>query len=272
MGLQDAFGTGYYNWRDPSAMLDISFRNWRRRSDRSDRQELDDPGTFINNGDNCVHLVPWLEDPVIAEQGSFEEISCFTEKAFVCQRLATTSRYTMTSLLDSSFKGDAGIRGGFLVLKGLATMTSFFAEYSATVTAQSSTIGQDMIIGDLILRDGSELILNTNVLIMNESFIGERTTSGMQPMVRLNANFTLTVSTTCSLCNTMGYNVTVNAGFIINEGFIVIGDEVNFVLSQGGDLSRGTVTAMGDVSRLTLGGYSTRLATYDSFDVRLAHR
>ena len=286
MGLQDAFGTGYYNWRDPSAMLDTSFRNWRRRSDRSDRQELEDPGTFINNGDNCVHLVPWVEDPMIAEQGSFEEVSCFTEKAFVCQRLISSSKYTMTSLSDSKFMGNAGIRGGFLILEGIATFDSFFAENSATITAQSSMPGPNVFIRNLILRDGSNLILNTDVLITDEAFIGEQTTAGMQPTVTLNAGVTMT-ATNCPDCintvndvtghnatgyNVTAYNVTVNADFNINEAYLVLSDNISFVLSQGGDLSSGNITAMGEASRLSLGGYSTRLATYDSFDVRLAHR
>jgi hypothetical protein len=273
MGLQDAFGTGYYNWRDPSAMLDISFRNWRRGSDRSDRQELEEPGTFINNGDNCVHLVPWLEDPVIAEQGSMEEVSCFTEKAFVCQRLVSSSRYTITVEDTSIFTGEGGIRGGNLILNGYVEFDSFFAESSATITAiTAKSFGQPVVIRKLVLRDGSDLILNTNVLVMDEMFIGERMSAGIQPSVRINSGFTLTASTNCTICNKTGYNVTVNARFEANNANIVIQDNVNFVLSQGGELSSGNVTAVTNTSRLSLGGYSTRLATYDSFDVRLAHR
>lgn len=274
MGLQDAFGTGYYNWRDPSAMLDISFRNWRRRSDRSDRQALEDPGTFINNGDNCVHLVSWLEDPMFVEQGSFEEVSCLTEKAFVCQRLVSSSRYTMTSESTSIFTG-GGIRGGFLKLNGYFEFDSFFAETSATIIAQktnSSVVDRPVVIRSLILRDGSDLILNTDVLVMDEAFIGETSTIGIQPTVRINSGFTWTASTNCTICNKAGYNVTVNARFEVNEASIVIQDNVNFVLSQGGELSSGSVSVVAETSRLSLGGYSTRLAAYDSFDVRLAHR
>ena len=271
MGLKDAFGTGYYNWIDPSAMLDISFRNWRRRSDRSDRQALEDPGVFINNGDNCVHLVPWQEDPVIAEEGSFEEISCFTEKAFVCQRLVSTTRHTLTTLGTSIFTG-GGIRGGYFVLEGFFNFDTFFAENSAVITAQPSISGQPVIIRNLILRDGSDLLLNTNVLIMDESFIGESWTYGLQPTVKLNSGITLTASSNCTICNKTGYNVTVNARFEVSSANIIIHDNINLALRQGGELSLGNVTVSTNTSRLTLGGYATRLASYDSFDVRLAHR
>lgn len=272
MGLQDAFGTGYYNWRDPSSMLDISFRNWRRGSDRSDRQELEDPGTFINNGDNCVHLVPWQEDPVILEQGSFEEVSCFTEKAFVCQRLVTSSRHTITATSTSIFTGTGGIRGGQLILQGYFEFDSFFAENAAIIRADSSMVGMPVAIRNLILRDGSDLILNTDVIVMDEAFIGEQSTVGIQPSLKINSGYTLTASTNCTVCNRTGYNVTINARFEIDEAKIVVHDKVDFVLSQGGELSSGNVTVVTNSSRLTLGGYSTRLATYDSFDVRLAHR
>lgn len=271
MGLQDAFGTGYYNWRDPNAMLDISFRDWRRGSDRSDRQELEDPGPFINNGDNCVHLVPWQEDPVISEQGSFEEVSCSTQKAFVCQRLVTSSRYTVTVLGTSIFTASGGIRGGRLVLKGYFEFDSFFAENAATITAASHS-GPPVVIRTLVLRDGSNVELNTNVLITDNAFIGERVTAGIQPTVRINAGYTLTASTICTVCRRGGYNVTINARFEVVSAKIVIHKGVSVVLSQGGELSSGNVIAVANTSRLLLGGYATRLAAYDSFDVRLAHR
>lgn len=251
-------------------MLDLSFRNWRRGSDRSDRQELEDPGTFINNGDNCVHLVPWLEDPVIAEQGSFEEVSCFTEKAFVCQRLVSSSRYTITAEATSIFTGSGGVRGGYLVLNGYAEFDSFYAENSATITAQSLD-RQTVVIRELVLRDGADLVLSTNVMVMDEAFIGESVTFGIQPSVTLNPGFNLTASSNCTICNRTGFNVTVNARLDVLDANVVIHDRINFKLNQGGELSSGVVKVT-NTSRLTLGGYATRLATYDSFDVRLAHR
>lgn len=82
IGLRDAFGNGYYDWRDPSYMNDKSYRDFRRGSDMSDRQNLAAPTAFINNGDNCMSVLPWQDDPLIEEQGSWDEISCTSKRSF----------------------------------------------------------------------------------------------------------------------------------------------------------------------------------------------
>lgn len=270
IGLQDAFGTGYYNWRDPASMLDISFRDWRRGSDRSDRQNLDNPGDFIDNGDNCVLLVPWQEDPVIKEQGSFEEISCIEEeRAFVCQMLVTPHRWSITATGRSVFNG-GGIRGGFLNLFDSFEFREFFAENTAVISTKKSEKVSN--IGTLILRDGSEFNINSNVMTTNETFIGEETLFGRQPVVRMMENTSLTCSTTCSDCESRGYSVVVNARVeTANDVTIQVGHNVNLVLKQGGDIASAKI-AVEEASTVLLDGYAMQLSTYDAFDLTLTHR
>lgn len=171
IGLQDANGTGYFNWRDPASMINLSFRNWRRRSDRSDRLKLESPSAFVNNGDNCVHLVPWQNDPVYQEEGSLREVSCIDEpKSFICQMSVVPKRYTITLTQYSTFQ-DGSLFGGNLILLNSFNFTHFIVNSTATITtSNSNNIG---FIRQLILLDGSTFILGTNVNINSESYIGE---------------------------------------------------------------------------------------------------
>jgi len=266
IGLQDAFGTGYYNWRDPASMLDLSFRDWRRGSDRADRNALDEPGAFIDNGDNCVHIVPWQEDPLILEQGSFEEVSCFEEsKAYVCQMLVTPRRYSLR-LRNKSYLNGGGLRGGHLVVKNSFDVSEFFVEETAhiTVSGESSTIKH------LVLCDGSELDLHTNINITEETFIGETSLHGLQPIVFIASGYAINTSTKCSFCD-RSYNVTINAKLNTEDSTIYVDDGVDLILQQGGLISSAKVDVQ-SLARLILDGYAMRLATYDAFELSLSHR
>jgi hypothetical protein len=270
IGLQDAFGTGYYNWRDPASMLDLSFRDWRRGSDRSDRQNLDDPGDFIDNGDNCVLLVPWQEDPLVKEQGSMEEISCISEeRAFVCQMIVTPHRRSITATGRSIFNG-GGIRGGFLNLMDSFEFHNFFAENTVVITAEKSKLTS--LLKNLILRDGSEFNVNTKILFTNESFVGESVLFGRQPVVRIMENTSVTCSTTCDVCESSGYNVVINARVETSKDVVIeVDDNVDLILKQGGDIASAKVD-VGNKSTVLLDGYAMRLSTYDAFDLTLNHR
>ena len=270
IGLEDAFGTGYYNWRDPASMLDISFRDWRRGSDRSDRQNLDDQGDFIDNGDNCVLLVPWQEDALVQEQGSMEEISCIEElRAYVCQTIVTPKRRTIT-VTDETILNGGGLRGGFLSLGDGFNITRFFAEQSAVIFARKSRFPSHL--GNLFLLDGSEFILDTDVTVARDSFIGEPELFGRQPIVRFQEGTSLTCSSTCDGCSADGYTVTVNARVETADAVsFYVDDNIDFVLRQGGDIASSRVH-VGNESRVLLDGYAMRLDTYDSFDLSLSHR
>jgi hypothetical protein len=266
IGLQDAFGTGYFNWRDPSSMLDLAFRNWRRRSDRSDRLLLDQPGAFINNGDNCVHLVPWQHDPLYQEEGALREVSCIDEpKAFVCQMSVAPRRFSLTVSHSSHFSGGA-IHGGSLNLLNSFNISHFTVDSAAVVTAHNSEVMGT--IKDLFLLDGSEFILATNAQITSRSHIGEPDglATGRQPIFQILDGNALT-------CASLGiqYDVVLNARLVVGIGSILVHPLVNLHLRGGGEISRADIQ-VDTSSLLTVDGYAMRMMTYDAFDLTLSHR
>jgi hypothetical protein len=278
IGYKDAYGSGFYNWLDPSGMLDLSFSDWRRRSDWSDRQELANPSSFVNNGDNCVVIVPWQEDPMIKEERSWDEIACTSQRAFVCQRYMKIDRYTIV-VGNSQFLG-GGLEGGYLKILGSYYFESFVADRAEITTMSHISIDTEAYIKYLYLNDGSTLTISNDVNILPYGYIGEENLYGMQPVVTLNS-FTMNFASECPVVpdiaidcdNTINANVTsINARFISNNGNILVSPSVEVDLRQGGDISSAHVNVQGADSQLLLGGYSTKLFSYDAFTLTTSHR
>lgn len=247
-------------------MSDISFRNWRRRSDRSDRLKLNQPGAFINNGDNCVHLVPWQNDPLYQEEGALREVSCIDDpKAFVCQMSVAPRRYSVTINEMSSFSGGS-IIGGYLHLKNSFNITSFTADSAAVITASQSD--RMAILVDLSLLDGSKFILGTNAKTVSRSRIGEvdDLMRGRQPIFQILDGYQLN-------CVSSGvpYDVMINAKVIIGTGSIQVRRLINLHLRGGGEISLSDIF-IDQSATLTIDGYAMRMMTYDAFDLTLSHR
>jgi hypothetical protein len=251
-------------------MLDIGFRNWRRRSDRSDRLKLDQPGAFINNGDNCVHLVPWQSDPLYQEEGALREVSCIDEpKAFVCQMAVAPRRFSLTVSDDSTFSG-GGIVGGFLRLLNSFNFSSFTVDSAAVVTAsRSSRLG---FIRDLFLLDGAQFLLNTSVRIASPAHIGEADNAmrGRQPIFQV-------LDGNQILCDSSGgtwpgaHDVVVDARLVMGKSALAVHPSVNLRLRGGGEISHPDVQ-VAQSAVLTVDGYAVRMMTYDAFDLTLSHR
>lgn len=247
-------------------MLDLGFRSWRRRSDRSDRLLLDQPGAFINNGDNCVHLVPWQHDPLYQEEGALREVSCIDEpKAFVCQMSVAPRRFSLTMTDHSHFSGGA-ILGGYLNLRKSFNISRLTVDSAAVVTAHNSgVLGR---IKDLFLLDGSEFILGTNAVITSPSHIGEPNgfTTGRQPIFQILDGNSLS-------CVSIGihYDVVLNARLMVGVGSIRVEDLINLHLRGGGEISLADIQVERS-SLLTIDGYAMRMMTYDAYDLTLSHR
>lgn len=262
-------------------MLDLSFRNWRRRSDRSDRLKLESPSPFINNGDNCVHLVPWQNDPLYQEEGAFREVSCIDEpKAFICQMSVVPKRYTITLTQYSTFLGGS-LYGGHLKLYNSFNITNFIVNSTATITSYNSNIIG--FIDQLVLLDGSTFILGTNAQTKSESLIGEysinsnsnsnsnsnNTMFGQQPLFKILDGISLTCQSLSS--SNLNYNVIINARIEVGNGNIFVGNNVYLHLLGGGDISRSNIH-LNSHSQLIIDGYAMRMMTYDAFDLTLSHR
>jgi hypothetical protein len=268
IGLQDASGTGYFNWRDPASMVDLSFRNWRRRSDRSDRLKLDPPGSFINNGDNCVHLVPWQHDPQYEEEGSMREVNCVEEfKSFVCQLAVAPHRFTLTTSQFSVFSGGA-IIGGQLHLLNSFNFTQFTADEAAVIIAESSSrIGY---FGNLVLLDGTTFVLGTDAKTSTNALIGEPD----DEMTKRQPVFNILSSKLLNCFSQSGTSqVTINARVEFGlRSQLHVHSHVTLSLRGGGELSQSNVILEDMTANLIVDGYAMRMMTYDAFDLTLSHR
>jgi len=50
------------------------------------------------NGELCVELVSWEQDPLIVEQGSWNDDGCEVQKPFICQIFKQTVQFSFTVL------------------------------------------------------------------------------------------------------------------------------------------------------------------------------
>lgn len=280
IGLQDPQATGDFEWIEPlAARYPTSYRDWRR-GNPNNRTFSEGNST---NGERCVQLVPWQEDPLIVEQGSWNDNACALQKAYVCQAYKTTTRYTITVLATAQFSGSGILEGGILALYGQRNyLTSLLAIRSALITIRSSkVVGLGLspiisIIGSIGLEDGATLDIGVNAEMHGAAALGELnvaplTTQGMQPAFYLQANNTFHVRSDCPDCLQKSYVVSVNAGAFI-YGSLVVDNGTTIQLNRGADMSYASVNVVGEGSVLVLSGGCTRASTYDAFEITMSHR
>jgi len=257
IGLKDKQGNGHYDWIEPNGLLRTSFRNWRRPewNNKTVSQGVRTPGEL------CTHIVGWREDPLIEEQGSWNDIACATKKPFICQTFAKTTRYTITaSQIDIN---NGAMEGGILSLSQASNINNFNVLKSASLvlTGGLSTIN------NITLTDGSTFSVLTpaSVQFNATSKVGEPSyPMGLQPQFISTGNIKTAAGSGL-------YQIQINARSVVSSN-ITIGANSNIILMQGGDISTASVNAVATTSSFTLGGYASRLAAYDAFDIQLSHR
>ena len=208
IGLRDATNTGNFDWINPAYVgSDTIFMDWRRGEPNNHTSSDGIP----TNGEQCGQIIAWQEDPLIQEQGSWNDESCQVSKPFICQIYANTHRYTLTTATKVTLTGGR-LEGGYLnVGTGASTINHFEAHRSAIITLGSLATGT--IIHTLLLTDGSELVVAApKVYLASGSFIGEPQlpvgtfTTDMQPRVTTNVG-TIVEAVATSVVS----NVTINA-------------------------------------------------------------
>lgn len=335
IGLHDPQGTGDFDWIEPltsgSAKL---FVDWRRGEANNHTISA---GVLAPLGERCGVLVPWQEDPLIEEQGSWNDISCDLSRAFVCQMYMTTDRFSITVLSHSAFSG-GGMEGGILLVGHPSVdsesgeeirstdASSIFNEFSLTrsATLHLSVAASNTILGHVALEDGSSLLVDaSSVHLVSGSFLGEShkipvsnpswdeetqsyimepgivddhgeqlyepfsgESQRMQPVVTfspLAQNISVHLGTcvhsedaTETVCmDIVGsgavQNATINAELNVN-GRIEVEDLMHLIVPQGGLLSSAHAILKGPRAAIALTGYSSRLFTYDSFELTVSHR
>ena len=270
IGLRDKLGKGkgFFDWLDIGVVGEDSlFLDWRRNEPNN--HTISKGNT--TNGELCTELIPHQYDPLLLEQGSWNDESCSILKPFICQMYKNTNRYTMT-ITGNVLITKGVFEGGFMTIGG---SDNVFTEFTVLRSSALTLVtGSTSTIGTLYLEDGSSLEAETGAALQTgaysateQAFIGEAmsvstsTASGslaMQPLVTI-VDFAIQRNTVVSA------EVTVT-------GTITIGIDSNMELLQGGTLSGGSLDLQSAASQLLLNGYSSKLSTYDAFELVVANR
>jgi hypothetical protein len=182
-----------------------TFLDWRR--DEPNNHSLSagvSAGVPAAGGERCASLVPWQEDPLLQEQGSWNDVSCEAAKPFLCQSYGDTQRYTLTVTGAAALTG-GGLEGGILRV-GTVTGSADLLDYEVSrsgrlVVAAKAT---DCTIGTLLLKDGATLqLLAANAYTLSGAYIGEPQYNSpsdvpLQPFLRVGRNTTLSMGPLCA--------------------------------------------------------------------------
>jgi hypothetical protein len=219
-----------------------TFLDWRR--DEPNNHSISEgvpAGVPSAGGERCAVLVPWQEDPLLLEQGSWNDESCEVEKPFLCQVYGDTTRYTLT------VTGAATLTGGVLEggVMAVGTTSGVAGLYHITVARSGrllvSAKASDCVIGQVFLLDGATLDLQSaTVRTQSDAYIGEPVDHSlvltgaspsfleMQPFLRVGTNTTVTFAPLCGVsaptgCTTTKSNVTISARAFVKGKFTISG-------------------------------------------------
>lgn len=277
IGMRDEYGTGDYDWIQPLAATPTTgglFLDWRRR--QLDNQTVSN-GTInsqspVGGGERCVHLNPWTTDPLLTEQGGWNDDGCNNLRPFICQSFGTTTRYQVTITNDTLFTFGTFIGGVLTITHTSNTQISTLTLQKSAkliITKNSTFATQKVEISRVNMYDGVSMIFDTDVMLVGEGFIGDTASftqkGGAQSTVEITSNGSLTSSPTTQS------NATI-AAKVISYGHITVSNDSTLTLQQGGDLSLSTLLVPSTNSHLILGGYATKLSSFDSFSLTLSNR
>jgi hypothetical protein len=240
--LRDKTGLGDFQWLQPRTVGAYQgFRNWRRfePNNHTVSEGKSTPGEL------CVHMVPGQEDPLLIEEGSWNDVSCSqVRKPFICQIYADTLRRQWNVNGRAVISGGL-LEGGIINLYGASSTVADFALWkSASLTFYPSSTGSTL--GSLALEDGSALIIQTTINMKQTAMIGEGVTSlgmisygnneslssttAMQPTVTLGSTAELACLSSCADCHS-SYNVNINAR-VSGDGTILVEDNIELNFDQ----------------------------------------
>jgi len=163
-------GGGTLGYGPPSlGSLIPAFRDWRRYE--PDNHTLSE-GQYDMGGENCVQLIPWDQDPLVLNEGSWNDDGCELLKPYVCQMMASTQQFQVN--VANALIYDGGMVGGELIVSGQATITKFNASNGAVISllgganSAASTISRY-----LHLQSGSSLRVYGKLRVNVGALIGE---------------------------------------------------------------------------------------------------
>lgn len=168
IGLK-ADNSGVFDWINPSYVGSSTiFLDWRRGEPNNHTYSDGIP----TNGELCGKIIAWQEDPLIEEQGSWNDESCNVPKPFICQIYANTNRFSITSTGAVNLQGGELVGGYLYIEHSGSNITQFTASLSSMIKIDTHASGTN--INQLTLSDGAELVIGAPlVYLLPQAFIGE---------------------------------------------------------------------------------------------------
>ena len=266
IGLSMDLNTNSFQWNEnvytsPTPQV-TAFRDWRR-AEPNNHTYSEGQST---NGELCTIVVPWQNDPLIVEQGSWNDVACKLMKAYVCETTRPTNRFQLVVTGTATLLGGA-FEGGILTLQAQSLLGGYSFFRSAIVKFNMPLTTTATIVDSLPMHDGSSMLINARIIIRrglyigenppfatylpySESLVGMKAVSsqlGIMPQVIVSSTGSITLDSSCAAwtptsselygfggtvpaCMT-SYNVSLNSMMIVN-GNIIIGNNVQFILTE----------------------------------------
>ncbi len=171
LGLSDPLGFGQFSWQDARAIgrakQKATYYDWAKGEPNNLTVSSGEPN---QGGERCVAVMPWTDNPLLQEEGGWNDVGCQLRKAFVCQMFAQNSRHTLNIAQKAVFYGSAAIYGGILSVAGTANLTHLFARSTnLTFLNQSSVV----ITTSFTLQDNAQANFFGTVEVRPNSVVGE---------------------------------------------------------------------------------------------------
>ena len=240
-----------------------------------------------SGGERCVSIAPWTDNPLLQEQGGWIDDGCELPKPFICQTFAEIRRSKVRVSQNAEFSGyRTAISGGVVEIAGFANISELYLESAHMTFLSDSTASAVFISRRLSLHDNAKVDFYSGVEVQPLTVIGETAenfqgvsldamdeTIGAQPVVTVHASARV-IFGCYSRCptslNSVTSPITIQAK-LQGSGRMIVQQHVSVSLLEGGDLSRATVSTMGSDSQFSVGGYASRLSSYDAFILSLSH-
>jgi hypothetical protein len=257
IGLRDPLGSGNFSWISPVGLGTTAggkgkFLDWRR--DEPNNHSISEgfpAGVPVAGGERCANLVPWQEDPLLLEQGAWNDESCMVEKPFLCQVYGDTERFWLTVTGDVLLRAGA-LEGGVLRASNGGGATGLY-DFNVTRSGrlQVSSTATDCVVGTVRLLDGATLRLNSNARMLTDTFVGELVDPtvvitdnkspsflSMQSFFRVSANSTVNFAPLCTSfaptgCATVSSSVVISARAFVDGLLNITGSTVVTMLQVG---------------------------------------
>jgi hypothetical protein len=183
IGLHNPSGNGLFNWIDSRSLGKADqtsiYYDWAK----GEPNNLTISSAFPNTqGERCVSVNPWINNPLLQEEGGWNDAGCQLKKSFVCQLFSSIEYYTLTIQGNNNSWKKGMIQGGRIEVKGSLEIDDFSLSSSSSLSLLADT----KILSSLTLTDNVHIDVFNKLEVGNGGgaiWIGEQEIAGAQSVI-----------------------------------------------------------------------------------------